>query len=391
VNIKTLFLAVVLSIVLFQNVSNAGTESSWDRYTSIVNDIRIIHLPAGVFNISETIRLPSHTILEGEGNETILRIAPSFRGSRFITNREFLGRNTNILLRNFQVFFDMHSSLVGESPGILRFENVQNLEIINLTMKIDSQMYGIDLAGDVINAKVEQCTISNSGSGGGIMIRNRYSKPSKATTFVTVRDNSILSVRDEPLAVFGWLGQVNNIRLEGNTVVAVGASFGITAYGIDSRGQTGVLNDVIITKNAVRGGRHGAIGIKGGAKNILVQDNNISKAAGDGIFIHSGGEHLPDASCISVKGNEITDSGRHGILATGSDIIIDTNKISNNKACGIFIHGIVSVTENLIENSRPGILVDGGERVVIRRNIFHNAPLRILDKSATEIEDNINE
>jgi parallel beta-helix repeat protein len=118
-------------------------------------------------------------------------------------------------------------------------------------------------------------------------------------------------------------------------------------------------------------------------------DNLISRAEGDGIFIHTGGSGLPEVSGVFVRRNEISDTGRHGILATGSEIIIEGNKISRTKASGIYIHGSVTVIENQIEDSKPGILADGGERIVIKRNRFRNAPLRILDKNGTEIGENV--
>jgi parallel beta-helix repeat protein len=332
--------------------------------------------------------LPSNTILEGEGDQTILRAVPDFRGSRFITNREFLGSNTNIVLRDFRVEIVMSSFLIGDAPGILRFENVNNLEIKNLTMMIDSIMYGIDLSGNTNNAIVEKCAIINQGHGGGIMIRNRYPSQTRATSDIRVRHNRIVSFHDEPLAVFGWLGQVQNVIIENNYVNADGAAFGVSAFGIDSPTHTGSLSDVRIEQNIVMGGKHGAIGIKGGAKIVVVKENKITGAGGDGIFMHTGGARLPEVSDIIVIGNEISDTGRHGILATGLNILIENNRIDKVKGSGIYVSGSNQVIGNEISNARPGILVDGNLPIVIRRNKLTGGDILNLNKAQTVIEQN---
>jgi hypothetical protein len=316
----------------------------------------------------------SNTILEGEGEKTILKAEDSFTGSQFITNSDFDSGNRNIVIRNLKIEIAL-PQLDGDEPGILRFENVELLEIDNLTMVIDSPLYGIDLSANVHSATVQRCTITNTNrvSGGGIMIRNGDPRPAEATSGIVVRDNRIESVSDEPLAVFGWKGMTENIRIEKNTILAQGASFGITAYGIDSVKHTGKIQNVRIVGNVISGSRIGGIGIKGGAQFVEVADNVLKDPKGDGIFLHTGGEGLPSVHDIRIYQNKITNAGRHCIFSTGAKIHIEKNEIRNCAQAGIYVAGDVSVINNVITYAKPGILVDGPQRNDIRGNDLRNA------------------
>ena len=79
----------------------------------------------------------------------------------------------------------------------------------------------------------------------------------------------------------GGLGLVQEVKVLENQVDAMGASFGISAYGIDTPGHTGSLARVRIEGNEVRGGKIGAVGVKGGAREVDVVDNRIISPEGD--------------------------------------------------------------------------------------------------------------
>ncbi|PKN34112.1 MAG: hypothetical protein CVU61_10130 [Deltaproteobacteria bacterium HGW-Deltaproteobacteria-19] len=389
----SIMIALVLSILFMPSIGLADTvRDKFDikGFTKVVDGKYIISLPAGLYQISETIVLPSNTIFEGTGPSTILKVASPFFGQRFITNSNERDGCENITLRSFKMVFDL-PILTGNLPGIMRFENVRNLQLNNITMILDTKYYGIDLSANIQSAIIENNIIENWGQGGTIMVRNRHRQTNKESNNIIIRNNTLLSAYDEPLAVFGWMGSVRNITLEGNNVKGEGASFGITAFAIDTLGHTGKLSDVVISKNIITGGKHGAIGIKGGATNISVSENKIHHAAGDGIFIHTGGNGLPRVSDVLVIDNEISDTGRHGILATGSEIRIEKNKISNTNASGVYMHGTVTVMDNQVKDAKPGILADGDQMKLIKRNRFRNAPIRILNKKGTEIKGNITE
>lgn len=335
---------------------------------------RIIHLPPGVYDVSRTVVLPSNTRLEGEGESTVLKAAAAFTGPRFITNADFARGDRNIIVRNLKIDFPLRL-LHGEEIGILRFKNIEALHINDITMVLDSELYGIDLSGGVRGGVIEGCTIRNANrvSGGGIMIRNSERAPARAASGITVRDNRIQSASDEPIAVFGWEGTVEDVAVENNTVDARSASFGITVFGIDERRHRGSIRKVRIAGNRIRGGRVGGIGVKGGARSIEVSGNTIEDTTGDGIFLHSGGEGLPDVENISVKGNTVLRAGRHCILAAGKKISIAENRINGCEQSGVYAAGDVSVSENDITDAKPGILVEGGTRNSIRGNSLHNS------------------
>lgn len=358
------------------------------RLTKLVNGKHIINIPPGIYHISETIVLPSDTVLEGAGPDTILKATSPFFGTRFITSLNAGTSCKNIRLSSFKIVFD-NPILRDDFSGILRFENIDNLQIDNISMMLDTNFYGIDLSANIQNTIIENNVIENRGRGGSVMVRNENPKTNMESRNIIIRNNTLKSYCDEPLAVFGWMGSISNIIIQENSIQCEGSSFGISAFGIDTLGHTGRLRHVTINKNMIVGSVHGAIGIKGGATNIVASDNKIIHAAGDGIFIHAGGSGLPTVRDVLVKDNEIRNIGRHGVFAAGSEIRIETNRISNTKGSGMYIHGAASVVGNQIINAKPGILVDGDHKTIIKYNNFRNSPIRVLNKKGAEIKDNI--
>ncbi len=342
------------------------------------NGTTIIHIPAGIYKVTRTISLASRSILEGEGNLTVLQAEDPFTGPRFITNADFAKGNRDITVRNMKIEF-MLPVLVGDDIGIIRFENVEHLKIKNLTIAADSQLYSIDLSARIRDAAVEGCSISNRNrtSGGGVMIRNKDPRLARATSDIVVRNNMIESVSDEPIATFGWEGRVENILVEKNTIQAQGASFGITVYGIDSRVNKGSIRNVRVAGNFVSGSMVGGIAVKGGAQTVEVVDNVIKGVHGDGVFLHTGGNGLPDVQDIRIMRNSIADAGRHCIFASGVKINVEKNVIHGCSQIGIYAAGDVTVLDNDIAGAKPGILVDGGRRKNIRGNVLHQGA-RIL-------------
>lgn len=394
------------------------------QYLSIEDGIQTIHLPKGIYKVPETLFLPSKVIFEGEGPGTVLRASSPFSGQRFITNDNSPSGSCNITVRSMSIEYNI-PDYKGDSPGILRFENVDGLNLLYLNMDVNSAYYGIDLASQVHNCTIQGGAISNRGNGGGVMVRNRnHAFPSKtlvndnpkinrcslgengqagdemkndliappfhATANISIVENMLTSVRDEPLAVFGWLGEVQNVLVSKNNVVADGASFGISVFAIDQSGHGGKISQVKVSDNTVRGGQFGGITVKGGATNVEVSRNSIKQTIGDGIFLHSGGKNLPEVSNIVVRQNEITNSGRHCIFASGANIDIDTNILSQCRKSGIYIGGQVNAMNNKITNAHPGILVDTNKNIVVRKNLLiKSMGINVLGAHRPGIEDNI--
>jgi len=351
--------------------------------TKTSDGMRLIRIPQGTYTISNTIVLDSDTIFEGNGDGTIIITEASFAGSRLITNSDPVHGNRNIIVRNLAIQHES-SQFMGESPGLMRFENVEHLEITDVTMQVDSPLYGIDLSAQISNATISGSKITNKGSGGCIMVRNAAPLPDRIVSGVLLLKNRVESVIDEPIAVFGWQGITSDVRIENNTVLADGASFGISVYGIDTVGHSGKISCVEIIGNTVSGGRVGGIGVKGGAHKINIAGNLIEKTEGDGIFLHAGGEGLPEVQDIQVNQNEIRNAGRHGIFIAGSNITVENNQISTCALSGVYAAGIVSVIANVITNASPCILLDGGQESSLRGNILSNdGRILILNKDGS--------
>jgi len=333
----------------------------------------LFHLPKGLYIIKETIHLPSNSVLQGVGPETELKVSPNFKGSRLITNSDFIRGNKGIVIRSLKVDFRI-KELSGDLPGIIRFENVSNLEILDVSMDLDSKYYGIDLSAATKQVIIQDCLINNRGTGGGIQVRNRRSNRESQSRGIRIMKNQILSVTDEPIAVFGWMGAVEDVHIENNTTIAIGASFGISAYGIDKPTHTGKLCSVNILANIVTGGKIGGITAKGGANNIRIENNQINNTHNDGIFIENGGRMLPAVQNIVVINNTVEEAGRYGIYAKGLEIDLVSNIIRQSKAAGIFLathgSGRINALNNNILMSRKGIIVSGRGTVNLEGNKF---------------------
>ena len=132
-----------------------------------------------------------------------------------MTNADPRNGNTDITVRSLAIEVGA-GQFVGDNPGILRFENVRNLELKDLTLRVRSKFYGIDLASQCRDALIEGCSIVNEGEGGCIMVRNRDASPERPTRNVRILRNRLGSGKvDEPLAVFGWLGMVQDVEVRG--------------------------------------------------------------------------------------------------------------------------------------------------------------------------------
>ena len=363
-------------------------DSDIKRFTTFYDGKRVIHIPAGVYIVDRAIILPSDTVLEGAGPATVLRASSGFRGSRFISNSDLTRGNANITLRSFLVEFA--TKVFGGETGVIRFENVENLQIEEVSMDLNTSMYGIDLAAHVRDSTIQGCTIVNKGGGGGIMVRNRNVSPTCATSGVEISSNRITSFVDEPIAVFGWMGVVHNIRVEQNEIDAQDASFGITVYGIDQIKHTGTIEGVIVSGNRVRGGRVGGIAVKGGARNVELTGNVIDGQRADAIFLHTGGEGLPGVSNVIIRGNKLTNAGRHCIFASGNALTIQDNSISNCREAGIYVGGPASVIGNAIRDAKPGMLVTvKGPKVIRENRVISSSGIIVLSNDRSGISDNI--
>jgi hypothetical protein len=382
---------IAIPISASGNSPRSLTQDGLEQFARLENGTRVIHLPRGTYTLPGTLYLSSGTVLEGEGEGTLLRPEEFFKGARLVTNADPRNGNTDITVRSLAIEVEA-IKFPGDSPGILRFEKVRNLNLKDLTLRLRSQFYGIDLASHCQDALVEGCSIVNEGEGGCIMVRNRDASPERPTRNVRVLRNRLGSGKvDEPLAVFGWLGLVQDVEVRENQVDAIGASFGISAYGIDTPGHTGSLVRVRIEANEIRGGKIGAIGVKGGAREVDIVNNRISSPEGDGIFLHTGGRGLPSVREVRVRGNSISKAGRHGIFATGQAVTVEKNEIRDCRKIGIYVGNSVSVVRNHIENSSPGILVEGTRDRIVRENRTRNAPIRVIGGDRSGISENVEE
>jgi hypothetical protein len=347
------------TLELVQNLDNQSLQLFKDRRKS---DESRYFLPKGRYYVTESLRLTSNTILMGEGPLTELEAHPNFNGGQFITNADLNAGNTNIRIEGLRIKFGI-AKLPGNLPGLLRFEHVEQIILSDLIIEADTQYFCIDLSRNIIDATILDCNIQNRGNGGCIQVRNRGKMKSEACRQIRIQENTLSSVEDEPIAVFGWLGYVTEVNIANNIISADGASFGITAYGVDKIGDTGALEKVWIYDNNITGSQHGAIAVKGGVRNVVVDNNRVDRSINDGIFIDNGGSELPSVVEVTVRGNQITSAGRHGIYARGVNINVEGNQILQSREAGVFVSGRdggrVDIVKNVIEKAGTSIILSG--------------------------------
>ncbi|MDA7979108.1 MAG: DUF4347 domain-containing protein [Pirellulales bacterium] len=155
--------------------------------------------------------------------------------------------------------------------------------------------HGIHVSGN--NAFIDQVTVTRSG-GSGVWFNT---STGGTVTNSILRDNGIDWTSGDGISL---VGTVTNLTISGNVIT------GNAGYGIDF--ASGAISNVTIDSNIIRnsgvggGTQLAGIGVRSGS-NSVIQDNEITGNAGDGIVVTNA------ASGISLLRNVVSGNAARGI------------------------------------------------------------------------------
>lgn len=194
---------------------------------------------------------------------------------------------------------------------------------------------------------------------------------------ITVSDNQISDIDYPGIQASGSWETADYYYLvgcdiTGNSVYNVGLNVGVTEYGIKLADGVRRVNVVGNSVDKTRAGS--GIYVARVAKDVVIADNNVSRAADRGIFIDQ-----TTSTNARVISELFTDQGETGVTtARTASVAITGNNVRKSTLEGIFVNGDtspdqildVTVTDNVVAaNTTKGIVFDCVRRSSIVGNI----------------------
>lgn len=347
----------------------------------------VVFVPAGIYEVEETLKVPSNTTLMGEGNATVLKATPKigenpFPNNRVIQNADPDGGNKGIVIKDLLI----DGGLLGEyhRTGIYGV-CLSNCDASRIEGVIVRRCSGEGILvsygkGQVI---VEKCLAEENNCGinvhhcsGEVLLRdnicrrNGVHKPQYGGIGIFVEGVHHISIisnicTDNAWAGIVWMGgkdEAKNIEypsedalIANNLCLRNGSQGGIFLNGTYSSARKFVVVGNICKEN----GRDGIWGFKvkdGVITNNLCVSNNSPQE--DGKLADwqrtASGIRLVDCENVIVMGNRCLDERpekhqMHGIRVEGNSRgnIITNNIVGGNKEEGISICDGNTVSNNL--------------------------------------------
>ncbi len=282
----------------------------------------ILFLPAGIYTVEKTLKIPSNVTLRGAGAGTIIKPTLSigerqFPDNRVIQNADEAGGNSGITIENLVVDGD----LLGEyhKTGIygISLDNCDNCIIRNVIVRRCSGE-GILVAYGKGNTIVESCIVEENNCGinihhiqgsvlvrGNICKRNGVHKPQYGGIGIFVEGVENVSIignvcQDNAWAGIVWMGGIDEVRgikypakdtlIANNICLRNGSQGGIFINGTYSDTRRFLVNANICKDNEA----HGIWGFK--VREGLIANNMSVDNKGYGIC-------LPESENVLVANN----------------------------------------------------------------------------------------
>lgn len=246
-----------------------------------------VFIPAGVYEIERTLKVPSNVTLRGEGAATVLRAKASigenqYPNNRVISNADVESGNINIVIKDLVV----DGGLLGEyhKTGIygISLSNCDNSRIEGVIVRRCSGE-GILVAYGKGNVVVERCVVEENNNGinvhhisGEVLVRDNICKR-----------NGVHKPQHGGIGIF--VEAVHHISIIGNVCID-NAWAGIVWMGgaDEARGIQYPSGDCVIANNlCLRNGGQGGIFINGTysqTQRFLVSGNLCKENGRDGIW-----------------------------------------------------------------------------------------------------------
>lgn len=220
-----------------------------------------------------------------------------------------------------------------------------------------------------------------------------------AGTNIVVAGNVVTDGFDRSVSCDAWAPDgsdhhARNVTIFGN-VLADNAEGSLTGIGGTPPGSD---RGYITVSHNVGSGAHKSfchVGGRGAIQNFTIEGNVSIQ---DESKPHSGIEaDIHSATNLTVSNNHLYDYGDHGILLGPgvSDFSVSNNSVFNPKNAGIRASAASdgAIQSNYVKNARPGIILDGAERITVAGNRIRKVAIAgVLSRSGTptnhEIRDN---
>lgn len=273
----------VVNVHSFNDDISAAVSSLGDNGGSV-------YVPAGNYNLTSNISLPSNTTLFGDGASTVIHINAADNG---ITNKNHNSQHdTNIVIRDLTVIGD-GSSTGGCCYGI-RLRDISNAFVANVTVQNFSldgiTLYYKHVSGQTRGAdhvRVSGCNVSGNGRQQISIIHGQNNVIDNCTT--SGPSGNVYSGIDLEPDAGGDTNADNNI-IVGNNVS--GSNVGITLLGVGGESQDpNVVQGNAVCNNSVS---TPSVAYANGGKNNIFVGNS-----GGGVDTRSGANTLngPSSAC----------------------------------------------------------------------------------------------
>jgi hypothetical protein len=299
-----------------------GVVDDTDAIKAAINAVDLIgggavYVPRGIYIISDSFNVPSNTLINGDGDESIIRcastmLAPTYNPTNIAAGfRVFLLYNvSNIRITNLRIDSSLVYQPQGSTPSTWRARDVYS--------------YG---ASDV---SVDNCSFLSSGAATVFTNSSKYRVVNN-----DIVCQSVNGIPNHDGIIDQWWGShdfvISGNRIDGQVTLGKHA---ILLTATNSDGSTGTpMYNAVISNNIVKNCEYGiwVMGRNGRCYSISVADNIISN-----ISLHNG-ISVSNSDGIAVVGNTTLNTFRSGVAIFSESgfplgctgVVISGNTISN--------------------------------------------------------------
>lgn len=354
-----------------------------------------VYAPAGTYDLTETLSVPSNVTLYGDGDATLFRLNGDFDAFE-------IDGKSNIVLRDFKIdgqratYTDTSNDGISLPANGTGFYNI-TIQRVSITGMAGAGIIALaQLASNAFGLNILQCVIDDCGAHGivaqdyvndvnvqwnrvsnyGLLVANRPG--------ITVGRNAkrqrvgFNQVRGSALA----LGtSVHCISIDQCEDFTVGFNVGDTHIGFGIE-MVGVTNGSCVG-NTMRDGTRAGIVLVGGAsvgtvKKVTVGLNSVIGGAAQGVYLHDGDGTLisdvtlignivdtcstiayqvEDSLDVNFVGNEARNCGRSGLWANNTNrVVASGNNLKDNNTTSDAAHAGMKL---LNTTSEPDFWIHG--------------------------------
>ncbi|MCR5586705.1 MAG: right-handed parallel beta-helix repeat-containing protein [Lachnospiraceae bacterium] len=352
-----------------------------------------VYIPAGSYSLSETVFIPSGTIITGDGKSSIIIACTGFaRGDDLLK----INNATDITLSGISISGDIasNSKLLGHNDidgiHLLDIWNSNKINIKNCSF-IDNVYAGVRFIGDCSDISVNStefnnidCGLVHLGSGAltNFVVENcvfdGHKNSESISLFGTgtytniIIDNNIIKNKTKGHAIYSAHGTTNGIYITNNTLLD-------DCVGIYLKNANDVLidNNVIDFSNCITMNNGKGINITSCA-NVTLSNNSICKTSQQGLYING-------CTNVSATNNIVADCGYvnndfHAVdlRESCSNVILESNQIIRNddtlSPYSFVAHcsGSVTIKNNVFENTKALLAKDSSNLIMSGNGVVVN-------------------